>query len=144
LPDGGEGPAPTHGAAPSYHDRDAVSALDVSIQAPVIELLPELRDMLHLADIFIAHDLPMVRHFTDRVMVMYEGEIVERDPTEEIFSGSSTRPRARSPTRTSSAAAAPRSAPAAPDTSSKKFLTPFPSFSLHRAAYASRQRSLYL
>jgi ABC-type oligopeptide transport system ATPase subunit len=52
----------------------------------VIELLAELRDMLRLAYIFIAHDLPVVRHFTDRVMVMFEGKIVEQGPTEEIFS----------------------------------------------------------
>jgi ABC-type oligopeptide transport system ATPase subunit len=52
----------------------------------VIELLAELRDMLHLAYIFIAHDLPVVRHFTDRVMVMFQGKIVEQGPTEEIFS----------------------------------------------------------
>jgi peptide/nickel transport system ATP-binding protein len=65
---------------------EAVSALDVSIQAQVIELLAELRDMLHLAYIFIAHDLPVVRHFTDRVMVMFQGKIVEQGPTEEIFS----------------------------------------------------------
>jgi len=64
---------------------EAVSALDVSIQAQVIELLAELRDMLRLAYIFIAHDLPVVRHFTDRVMVMFEGKIVEQGPTEEIF-----------------------------------------------------------
>jgi peptide/nickel transport system ATP-binding protein len=64
---------------------EAVSALDVSIQAQVIELLAELRDMLHLAYIFIAHDLPVVRHFTDRVMVMFQGKIVEQGPTEEVF-----------------------------------------------------------
>ncbi len=65
---------------------EAVSALDVSIQAQVIELLAQLRDALGLAYIFIAHDLPVVRHFTDRVMVMFQGKIVEQGPTEEIFS----------------------------------------------------------
>ncbi len=64
---------------------EAVSALDVSIQAQVIELLAQLRDVLRLAYIFIAHDLPVVRHFTDRVMVMFEGKIVEQGPTEQIF-----------------------------------------------------------
>ena len=64
---------------------EAVSALDVSIQAQVIELLAELRDMLRLAYIFIAHDLPVVRHFTDRVMVMFQGKIVEQGPTDQIF-----------------------------------------------------------
>jgi len=64
---------------------EAVSALDVSIQAQVIELLAQLRDALGLAYIFIAHDLPVVRHFTDRVMVMFQGKIVEQGPTDEIF-----------------------------------------------------------
>jgi peptide/nickel transport system ATP-binding protein len=64
---------------------EAVSALDVSIQAQVIGLLAQLRDVLRLAYIFIAHDLPVVRHFTDRVMVMFEGKIVEQGPTEQIF-----------------------------------------------------------
>jgi peptide/nickel transport system ATP-binding protein len=64
---------------------EAVSALDVSIQAQVIALLAELRRTFGLAYIFIAHDLPVVRHFADRVMVMHEGRIVEQGPTEQIF-----------------------------------------------------------
>jgi peptide/nickel transport system ATP-binding protein len=64
---------------------EAVSALDVSIQAQVIALLSELRRTFRLAYIFIAHDLPVVRHFADRVMVMYQGRIVEQGPTEQIF-----------------------------------------------------------
>jgi peptide/nickel transport system ATP-binding protein len=64
---------------------EAVSALDVSIQAQVIALLAELRRTFGLAYIFIAHDLPVVRHFADRVMVMHRGRIVEQGPTEEIF-----------------------------------------------------------
>jgi peptide/nickel transport system ATP-binding protein len=64
---------------------EAVSALDVSIQAQVIALLAELRGALGLAYIFIAHDLPVVRHFADRVMVMHRGTIVEQGPTEQIF-----------------------------------------------------------
>ncbi|HEX6112590.1 MAG TPA: ABC transporter ATP-binding protein [Geminicoccaceae bacterium] len=64
---------------------EAVSALDVSIQAQVIALLAQLRRAFGLAYIFIAHDLPVVRHFADRVMVMHQGRIVEQGPTEQIF-----------------------------------------------------------
>jgi len=64
---------------------EAVSALDVSIQAQVIELLSKLRDELGLAYIFIAHDLSVVREFADRVLVMHQGHIVEQGPTEAIF-----------------------------------------------------------
>ncbi|MCA0946225.1 ABC transporter ATP-binding protein [Salipiger pacificus] len=64
---------------------EAVSALDVSIQAQVIDLLGRLRDELGIAFIFIAHDLPVVRDFADRVLVMQKGEIVEQGPVTEIF-----------------------------------------------------------
>jgi peptide/nickel transport system ATP-binding protein len=64
---------------------EAVSALDVSIQMQVIELLADLRDRLGLAYIFITHDLPIVRHFADRIIVMKSGEIVEAGSTEAIF-----------------------------------------------------------
>ena len=64
---------------------EAVSALDVSIQAQVIELLGRLRDELGIAFMFIAHDLPVVRDFADRVLVMKQGEIVEQGPVRQIF-----------------------------------------------------------
>ncbi|MDP9812212.1 peptide/nickel transport system ATP-binding protein [Rhizobium tibeticum] len=64
---------------------EAVSALDVSVQLQVINLLADLRDRLGLAYIFITHDLPIVRHFADRIIVMKNGEIVEHAMTEEIF-----------------------------------------------------------
>ncbi|WP_343504978.1 ABC transporter ATP-binding protein [Alloyangia pacifica] len=64
---------------------EAVSALDVSIQAQVIDLLGRLRDELGIAFIFIAHDLPVVRDFADRVLVMQRGEIVEQGPVKQIF-----------------------------------------------------------
>ena len=64
---------------------EAVSALDVSIQAQVIRLLASLRDALGLAYIFIAHDLPVVSDFADRVLVMKQGEIVEQGDTAKIF-----------------------------------------------------------
>jgi peptide/nickel transport system ATP-binding protein len=64
---------------------EAVSALDVSVQVQVIDLLAQLRDRLGLAYIFITHDLPIVRHFADRIIVMKNGAIVEHARTEDVF-----------------------------------------------------------
>ncbi len=64
---------------------EAVSALDVSIQAQIIALLAELRDAYGLAYLFIAHDLPVVREIADRIIVMRQGVIVEEGPCERIF-----------------------------------------------------------
>jgi len=64
---------------------EAVSALDVSIQAQVIALLDSLRQRLGISFLFIAHDLGVVRDFADTVIVMNKGEIVERGPTAQIF-----------------------------------------------------------
>ncbi|YAL82004.1 ABC transporter ATP-binding protein [Dermacoccaceae bacterium W4C1] len=64
---------------------EPVSALDVSIQAQVMNLLEKLRKELNLAFVFVAHDLGVVRHFCDRVAVMYGGEIMEYGTRSEIY-----------------------------------------------------------
>lgn len=64
---------------------EPISALDVSIQAQVINLLNELRQQMDLTILFIAHDLSVVKYFSDRIAVMYFGKIVEMADSEELF-----------------------------------------------------------
>jgi peptide/nickel transport system ATP-binding protein len=64
---------------------EAVSALDVSVQAQILNLLQDLRERLGLTMLFIAHDLRIIEHLSDRVAIMYLGRIVESAPREQIY-----------------------------------------------------------
>jgi oligopeptide/dipeptide ABC transporter ATP-binding protein len=64
---------------------EPVSALDVSIQAQILNLLMDLKENMGLTYIFITHDLSVVKHISDNIVVMYLGQVIEQSPTKELF-----------------------------------------------------------
>ena len=78
---------------------EPISALDVSIQAQVLNLLNDLRQELGLTILFIAHDLSVVKYFSERIAVMNRGQIVETAPSELLYSNPPCSPPSPSPTR---------------------------------------------
>ena len=85
-------PPPARGNRPRIGDEpkfvvcdEPVSALDVSIQAQILNLMKELQEKHGLTYLFITHDLSVVNHFSDDIAVMYLGKLIEKAPAEELF-----------------------------------------------------------
>lgn len=85
---------------------ESVSALDVSVQAQILQLLDKLRDQQGLTYFFITHNLGVVKHFCDRVMVMYLGNLCELSPSHALFD-KPLHPYTRSPVRCGSPSGSP-------------------------------------
>ena len=64
---------------------EATSALDVTVQAEILQLLDALQEERQMSYLFICHDIALVQNFCDRVLVMYQGKIVEQGKTEEVL-----------------------------------------------------------
>ena len=88
---------------------EPTTALDVTVQAQILELMKELRERLGMAILLITHDLGVVAEMVDEVAVMYAGRIVERGPVADIFADRSTPTRRRCSTRSRCSACATRS-----------------------------------
>jgi oligopeptide/dipeptide ABC transporter ATP-binding protein len=84
---------------------EPTTALDVTIQAQIVELLKELREEMDLAVLFVTHDLALISELSDEIAVMYAGEVVEQAPTTELFA------RPRHPYTAALLAASPGAAP---------------------------------